>query len=201
MRYERLLNKKATSGEREFTAKALRFAVTGSQEDFRAVADAIDGAFKGAIEVGQTKLRLAVTDDYDRRAGYYYSIYRRTEEHREAREALDTLLRAVLYDANEWLYWSTVSWLLTETWQDKAVYDLSKAERYGKIAVAMNPRDPFAYCGLLHSLYLAGAVTVGTAFQGGAWFVAQAVAARAVLGAADFHLFFAAEGSLLESEG
>ena len=151
--YENLIDEKATSQEREFASKTLRFAVTGLQDDYRQIESEISGHYNRAMEFGRSKLRFLLTKKYTKRAQLYYQIYKNgTGANKDAREQVDVLLKAIFYDSNNWLYWACISTRFAHP-DYKKVHDPEKGLLYGKIAVSLNPRDPWAYKGLIDSLY------------------------------------------------
>lgn len=146
--YDKVVDPEASEREREFCAKTLRFALTGLEEDFQAISTDINQAYSKAMEFGRAQLRLLLTRSYVERADLYYRISQKAQAKEEAQESLDTILKAVFYDSNNWLYWAEASRLFTRKWENEAVYGPSKGLLYGRLAVALNPRDPFAYWGL-----------------------------------------------------
>ena len=147
-RYNELIDSKASDAEKIFAENALRFAVRGLGSDFEKIQPIIDKAFSKALDFGRTEPVLLSIKPRVKKAELYYQIYKIARANKESKEALDTLLKVIFYDINNWDYWAKAASLYLEDWDGKAVYSPEKAALYGKIAVLLKPRDPFAYWGL-----------------------------------------------------
>jgi tetratricopeptide (TPR) repeat protein len=108
------------------------------------------------MDSGQPKLSFAVRNSYKERAQRYYYTYSQASDLNEAREALDSIIKAVFYNANEWVYWACASAAFLDRAEREAVYDPSRAELYAKFAMAMNPRDPYPYARLVAAYFALG---------------------------------------------
>jgi tetratricopeptide (TPR) repeat protein len=148
--YDNLIDKSATDKERELAAKTLRFAITGLKDDYKAIQLEIEKSYLSSIEYGRSQLRFVLTKNYIERAQRYKDISLSCEINTEPFEALDTILKAIYYDINNWHYWAIASDLFVSKTEDPdAIFDTEKAILYGKIAISIDPRQPYSYYGLV----------------------------------------------------
>lgn len=149
--FEKLVDPKASETEKAFTVNILRFAIRGLDSDFEKIKAAIDQSFSKALDFGRTERVPFSVKPCVEKAELYYKIFKIAQANEEGKEALDTLLKAIFYNINNWDYWAHAANLYLKDWDSKAVYSPERAALYGKMAVSLNPREPFAYWGLANA--------------------------------------------------